>query len=515
MRCFFWSMCFCILGCCRANEHGNKPIVNAPAGPIMGMKSVYEPTGEAIYEFRGIPFAKPPLGRLRFSKPEPIDKFGRVHDGTKFGFACMQAVYDHLPDFFKAEISEDCLVLNVYVPRNLERNRKLSVMVYIHGGGFILGEGKQYDGSQIAMEGNVIYVAPNYRLGLFGFLAVGHSAARGNYGLWDQKLALQWVHENIEAFGGDQNSVTIFGESAGGFSVSFQSLIPSNQGLFQRVIAQSGVTSRVVFLKRNSIERNVKDLSERTSCSYEDREKFVKCLRELSADNLVQVTNTFGTEPSGKLKYDHISIPVIDGELYPEHPLISVADETSQISKFFRSLDFIAGTVSTEGSLVFMQMPVTPGFLETYKMNITEGIKTEAVCEGMVSPFVDAFYEGDVSVKRKLCTYYSADSLAAQSKKAMEFHAFANFYWSTAEMLDLHTSERERTYQYVVTKPSPIPIMGPTPSWFSGCGHGEELIYFFNVTKAINPHLNVEFTESEKDLSNKLISYWTSFAKTG
>ena len=168
-------------------------------------------------------------------------------NATYFGAICPQVAED--PN--NPMQSEDCLFLNVYVPKAIDR-QGLSVMVWVFGGGFTTGYSHFYDGSRLTIEGDVIVVTFNYRVGLFGFLSLLHPSARGNWGLWDQKLAFQWVHDNILAFGGNRNSVTIFGQSSGGTSASYHSMIPSNRGLFQRVIAQSGSVSRIGLVQKKS-----------------------------------------------------------------------------------------------------------------------------------------------------------------------------------------------------------------------------------------------------------------------
>ena len=135
-------------------------------------------------------------------------------------------------------ISEDCLFLNIYAPA--VREQDVAVMIWIHGGGFIAGAADPYRSDALAAHGNVIVVTINHRVSLWGFLSTEDEHAPGNYGLFDQHLAIQWVHDNIKAFGGDPSRVTIFGQSAGGASVMYRSIFEGNEGLFQRGIAQSG-----------------------------------------------------------------------------------------------------------------------------------------------------------------------------------------------------------------------------------------------------------------------------------
>ncbi|MEP6886446.1 MAG: carboxylesterase family protein, partial [Gammaproteobacteria bacterium] len=199
-----------------------------------------------VREFLGIPFAAPAVHKLRWRPPQPAAKWPGVRQATAFGSRCMQpSIYQDMV-FRDPGISEDCLTLNVWTPVGAGR-RKLPVMVWIYGGGFLAGgtsEPRQ-DGEHLADKG-VVVVSMNYRLGIFGFFAHPELAAEspqhaaGNYGLLDQTAALRWVARNIAAFGGDPAKVTIFGESAGSMSVSAQMASPVAEGLFARAIGESG-----------------------------------------------------------------------------------------------------------------------------------------------------------------------------------------------------------------------------------------------------------------------------------
>ncbi len=208
------------------------------------MEGITLPSG--VQSFRGIPFAKPPVGDLRWKEPQPADHWTGIRKADHFGSSPMQKpIYGDMR-FRSPGTSEDCLYLNVWRPK-ADVSGKLPVLVYFYGGGFNAGDGSEnrYDGESFAKEG-VIVVTVNYRLGIFGFFA--HPAltaesprhASGNYGLLDQYAALKWVRRNISAFGGDPDEITIGGESAGSMSVSAQMTSPLSKGLFKRAIGQSG-----------------------------------------------------------------------------------------------------------------------------------------------------------------------------------------------------------------------------------------------------------------------------------
>lgn len=215
--------------------------VETTAGPIEGMVE-----DDGLRVFRGVPFAAPPVGDLRWAPPQPPEPWTEVREATAFGAKCVQAnVFGDMAP--RAEgMSEDCLTLNVWTPA-ASASEALPVLVYFYGGGFVAGDASEprYDGAAIAREGTVV-VVPNYRLGVFGFLAhpelseASGYGASGNYGLMDQTAALAWVRDNVAAFGGDPDQVTIAGESAGSISVSAQMVAPAARGLFHRAIGESG-----------------------------------------------------------------------------------------------------------------------------------------------------------------------------------------------------------------------------------------------------------------------------------
>ena len=221
-------------------------LVETRRGTVRGLAE----RGVAV--FRGIPFARPPVGPLRFGPPAPLEPWTGARDATRFGPSASQngALIGPVMSLGIGRTGEDCLYLNVWTPGADRRRRP--VLVWIHGGAFVLGAGSQmlYDGSALARRGDVVIVTINYRLGAFGFLRLRDRfgprlPATGNEGLLDQVAALEWVRDEIEAFGGDPDRVTIFGESAGAMSCATLLAVPRARGLFHRVILQSGAANFV------------------------------------------------------------------------------------------------------------------------------------------------------------------------------------------------------------------------------------------------------------------------------
>ena len=203
-------------------------------------------TSHGVQSWKGIPFAKPPIGANRWRPPQPVAKWHGVRDATHYGHDCMQLPFPSDAAPLGTEPSEDCLVVNVWAPEHKARGAKLPVIAWIYGGGFVNGGSSPptYSGANMARKG-VMFVSFNYRLGRFGTflspqLISENGEATGNFGFMDQLAALRWIHRNIAAFGGDPHRVTLIGESAGGMSVNVMLTSPLARGLFQRAVVMSG-----------------------------------------------------------------------------------------------------------------------------------------------------------------------------------------------------------------------------------------------------------------------------------
>ncbi|KAK4880303.1 hypothetical protein RN001_008449 [Aquatica leii] len=249
------------------------------------------------YSFRGIPFAKPPVGNLRFKDPKsPIPWGNNILDATKDAPKCIQK------NFFtslnpKIEGKEDCLYLNVYTPKLSKKcNKKLPVMVYIFFGAFFAGSGRSdYAGPEYLLDEDVVLVSINYRLGVLGFLSLGNDDAAGNWGMKDQVFALKWIQANIAAFGGDKTRVTLFGSSSGAGSSHLHMFSRFSKGLFHRAISQSGtVLSFWARPLNNAQVRNAKMQASFVGCNPNATSKdIVECLRSIPVDVLLESSKKF------------------------------------------------------------------------------------------------------------------------------------------------------------------------------------------------------------------------------
>jgi para-nitrobenzyl esterase len=318
-----------------------RSVVETGLGRIEGI------TRGGVRIFRGIPFARPPVGELRFRPPRPVEAWTGVRDATRFGASAPQPplLLAARPGMDVGPQDESCLFLNVYAPAGARPGDRKPVMVWIHGGGFVIGSGAQvvYDGAPLVRRGDVVVVTINYRLGALGFLDLGDQpdVAESNLGILDQVAALRWVQEHVAAFGGDPGNVTIFGESAGGMSVGTLLGCPAAKGLFQKAVAQSGACQAVHPDRESSAAVTAAVLS-----SLGLDRPHVRRLREVPVEKLMaaqqQVSfQMLATGGSQLLPFQ----PVVDGRVLPRHPLDEVRDGLS------RDVTLMAGTTRDEWKL--------------------------------------------------------------------------------------------------------------------------------------------------------------------
>lgn len=256
-------------------ELNDNPIIQTKLGPIKG-KTLTSRLGAKFQSFRGIRYAKPPINDLRFKNPEKIEAWEEILDATEDGPMCPQ------PNKHLSDISEDCLRLNIYTKGT---TTKKSVLIYIHAGGFysVSGQSKNFAGPQTLMDRDLVLVTINYRLGSLGFMSTGTSDCPGNFGLKDQVMALKFVRENIEEFGGDPNKITLMGYSVGGASVALHLVSPMSRDLFHRaiVMSASGTTGGW------NVPESQLELAQRqgslVGCSEIDPKNLVSCLKRVDA----------------------------------------------------------------------------------------------------------------------------------------------------------------------------------------------------------------------------------------
>jgi para-nitrobenzyl esterase len=451
---------------------GSTPQVQTSAGTVEGKDD------GTVRAFLGIPYAAPPVGDMRWKAPAPAAKWSGVRKATEFGSHCLQAdVYGDMV-FHDAGGSEDCLSLNVWVPANAKG--KLPVMVWIYGGGFMAGstsEDRQH-GENLAKQG-VLVVSMNYRLGIFGFFVnaelskeSGHNSS-GNYALMDQVAALQWVHDNIAAFGGDAGNVTIFGESAGSFSVSSLMATPLAKGLFQKAIGESGAA---FFSGGLSFEPRQKREEADTKAVFAKMD--VHSLAECRAVPAQKLLDAFG-QPSYKGGYDFG--PDVDGYYLPEPvPAIFAAGKQNDVT-------LMAGWNHDEGSfeVVFNpQKPTAASMKETAQKEFGD----------KAAEFLKLYPTGSDEQ-----TLRSAEDFAGD-----KFIAWSTWQWMEAQA----KTGTHPIYRYRFDLAPPSDGKGPS----MGAFHSAEIEYVFGQ---LDSKAGVKWRAEDRALSELMQKYWANFARSG
>ena len=311
----FFIFCACWL-------HVRAEIVSTKYGDIEGLVTLYPNASgrfKSVSKFLGVPFAAPPTGELRFKGPQPPKEWKpKVYSAKTHGSVCLQPkLFENLIEAFTSNFtfSEDCLYLDIYSP-NISLS--LPVMVYIHGGGYLMGTAITFPSDILALQG-VVVVIIQYRLGPFGFLTTGDSAAPGNYGMLDQVEALKWVKENIQNFGGNPSKVTIFGQSAGGSSVGLHLLSPLSRDLFHQAIPESGVDLSPFAIQPTSFGlRFTKELAQKLNCGSSDHYAMVSCMRSKTGSDMQKAAESIRF---GFVNYIYWA-PVVDKNFLHDTPQV-------------------------------------------------------------------------------------------------------------------------------------------------------------------------------------------------
>lgn len=499
---------------------GEVPTVNTKLGTITGLRKTVKFQGDEyeVDSYLGIPYAEPPVNDRRFEKPVPHGGFTGKYSADTFGAPCLQfSWFEEITDS-----SEDCLFLNIYIPRQKpDMPSGHAVMFFIHGGGFTLGTGNTYIGETLASVGNVIVITINYRLGLFGFLDMDYEKATGNFGLWDQRLALQWVHENIKTFGGDKERVTLFGESAGSTAVVLQALFPGNKGLFKSAIAESGAITMPFTVPHNHITPAI-FFAEKLKCNVEDKAKMFDCLKQASSDSIMKVIVDAITEDFSSGSVRVTLNPSVDGEFIKRRPVdmyIDAKTETLEEVEFFRSITFMNGINAAEGA-VFVIMHADPTNIEQFTVT-REKMNNEVLPAAAALAFS---YNRTITdaLKQLLLFEYTdwkcPDCPDSIRNQLIRFYSDVFFNVPAAELSRLHVNGTNAG-SYVYNFRAHIKgHVYPTASWAKEANHGDELGPVFGFNFKYNRILGISTytpTEAELQLSSKIMTYWSNFAKTG
>ncbi|KAI4500883.1 hypothetical protein M0802_004094 [Mischocyttarus mexicanus] len=332
-------------------QQDEEPKVRIKNGTLLGsvMKTRL---GRKFNGFLGIPYALPPIGKLRFEPPQPMTAWNETRDASKDAEICTQRnIYTYQEEIVG---SEDCLYLNVYTPRlpktNDDKNPRNSypVMIWFHGGGWVTGAGhSEFYGPKYLLDHDVVLVTMNFRLGPLGFLSTEDLVSPGNLGLKDQLQALRWINENIATFNGDPNRVTIFGESAGGASVHYHMMSNLSKGLFHRAISQSGTAHCPWTLTRpGSAKIKAQTVGKLLNCPTDDSKDLIECLKTKNASDLIGTDRHFQ-------KFGYCPMIPFRPVIEPEHQNAFITKDPAIMTKLQKMVDipWMTGITSEEGSL--------------------------------------------------------------------------------------------------------------------------------------------------------------------
>ncbi|XP_063222148.1 fatty acyl-CoA hydrolase precursor, medium chain-like [Bacillus rossius redtenbacheri] len=466
-------------GATEVSSSAGAPTVKLTQGSLRG-EAGRSADGTTFYKFLGIPYAKPPVGNLRFAAPQEPASWSGVRDATKFGHMCIQDS--------ATGTSEDCLYLNVYTPHlptGTERAALLPVMVAIHGGAFVAGSGNIGPGQLI--DHGVVVVSINYRLNVFGFMSIEGTDAPGNAGLKDQVAALKWVKKNIAHFGGNPNSVTIFGMSAGGAAVHYLILSSLAKGLFHRAISESGCALSTFAFNHNN-QQYAFELSKLVGKPATTSSQLVKNLREVAAAELLkELPKVTHPKPSTRP-----FVPCIEFARTGEQPFLRQSPTTLVERGVFNYVPYIIGSAKREVAAFYSDATLTS---QSYWQNI------ERNPEGYLVPAELGLKQGSEKSKEvaeKVKKFYFGNSAISYQtrEKWISVQTDIQFTIGIVNTIRAHAKHStSHTYNYYLT--------------YGAATHGMEWQYV-----VYNGPVKGQ-TSSAARFARSLGEYWTSFAKTG
>ena len=445
-------------------------VVNAPAGKLQGT------TDGRLQVFKGIPYALPPTGEMRWKPPLPMKKWKGTREATQFGAACIQpkGKPDSIYFWTLPKTSEDCLYLNVWAPANA---KKAPVFFWIHGGALSGGSGGEplYDGAKLAERG-IVVVTLNYRLGPLGFLvhpALSAESRRnisGNYGLLDQIRALEWVKGNIGAFGGDPANVTIAGESAGALSVMYLMAAPAARGLFAKAITQSAYMI------------SAQELRATTHGGFAGEAVGVWLAEKLGAGDLAGLRSMDAQKiTDGAAALGFFPFFVIDGRLLPRQ-VVEVFDRGEQAR-----VPLLAGFNSGEIRSLRVLAPPVPADAATYEKEI------RARYADLADSFLKLYPSSDLQ-----------ESIWATTRDSL-------YGWTAERLVVKHTAAGVPSWLYLFDHGYPAANEKGLHAF-----HASELPYVFGTANRAPPNWpKVPETPVEANLSNAMLDYWASFVRSG
>ncbi|XP_047472574.1 esterase E4-like isoform X1 [Penaeus chinensis] len=478
---------------------GERPVVSLPLGKLIGREE--ESTdGRPFYSFYSIPFAEPPLGRLRFRDPEPSAGWEGARDASAAPPPCVQIPFSATETGDASVIgSEDCLYLSVFTRQPNVPDARLPVMVYIHGGGYFAGSADKYP-PHVLLNEDIVMVSLQYRLGIMGFLSTEDSVIPGNFGLKDQALGLRWTKENIRFFGGDASRITVFGISAGAASVHFLVLSPSTDGFFQRAILQSGAAVCPWSLGRAHRE-TAHRIAARHGCpAHEGSRKVLQCLQGVAAEEVVATLVEF-------FEFLHVPLvmgPRVDGDFLPDEPEVLLKEGRH------KKVDLISGITAHDGGLFAFGLYGHQERLEHFRRHFPSS--------GSVALDFHPEDDAPLELTRKVFEFYLGDAEVGVGNADQVVKMFTDRTFAVCHDLTLlhharsaRGAHRSFAYEFAHRGDHSLGDAFDAPFGRHWVTHADDAFYFFTGGGTWQP-----LTSSE-DLAvrNIVTSLWANFAATG
>ncbi|XP_006825360.1 acetylcholinesterase-like [Saccoglossus kowalevskii] len=492
--------------------NADRPTVEISTGTLIGtveeFSSEFVDGTRTVHVYRGIPYAEPPVGDLRFAPPKPKTPWQGEYDAADFRTACIQPETPPIPTDKIQD--EDCLHLNVYAPQ--PRKDNTPVMFWIHGGAFIMGSGtRMYDATILSSLNDVIVVTINYRLGALGFLSTGDDVAPGNYGFLDQVEALRWVQQNIAAFGGDPNTVTLFGESAGAMSAHYHVMSPMSKGLFKRSILQSGtgVINGVLHTDTSKTNKIAHGQGKLVGCEKDNSKELIECLRTVPADEFRDSSDVTKRTIANVTGINDITMPfqpTLDGEFIKEDP---------STIRTFNGEELMTGTTGDEGLFFFFSL---------FPNDDSELSVNKTLYDSMFSMVIPGKNQAVLDmIKLIYVDWDHADEENANYLSPLSQMAGDVFFVCPSDVAARdYYGAGLNTYMYQLTH---APAKSVWPFKTGKPLHGDDILFVFGYALLSEMQLVLggdektlyKQTPNEIDIQVSLqtMKYWTNFAKTG
>jgi carboxylesterase type B len=477
---------FCQIEC--TDLSSSDLILNTLNGKVKGKcEDVYiyssnkSSTQVPVMTWLSIPYAEPPIGKLRFSRPRSVKSWSTTLNGQELPKMCIQKGDVN-------EMSEDCLYLNVYTPYlSYNASQLLPVFVWIHGGSWISGSGGEYDPLMISALSNVVSVTINYRVGAFGFLHLSGTDAAGNQLLYDQSLAIKWINENAARFGGDKSRITITGQSAGSSSVSYQLLFKQTWPFFRNAILQSGAPDFGLFITPNEADHEAINVANALGCTKLTNQDLLDCLQlEKDAFSL------------NKIALTHIAVPsiVYENALFTQEP-----------EELFRKGDFKKCNILT-GYTTYEQLSLAADEITENQINsLKEGdyqllrniIKDRlTISTNQLNQVINFYLTPEKQNNPQIDYFYYYVNIVSDYEYKCPAHIFSE---------DV-SKNNKNIFTYFYDYKSSTGFQ-KWPAVFNGAAHSDELEFVFGTPLFSKS----DYGSDEKAFSEQIIQYWTNFVK--